>query len=79
MQVVGNDRADALAEEGCNTHIIKNGGHRSHPNQEPRLPLLWEEVGLLPMRSDVSSSAGGGGSIEPPPFQPEQGQVSGAR
>ena len=62
MQVVGNDRADALAEEGRHQHP-HNTKRRS---EEPRPPLLWEEVGLLPMRSDVSPSAGGGGSTKPP-------------
>ena len=73
MQVMGNDRADALAEEGR----LQHPHNKKRRSEEPRPPLLWEEVGLLPIRSDVSSSAGGGGR-QSPPFQPEQGQVSGA-
>ena len=75
MQVVGNDRADALAEEGRQQHP-HNDKRRS---EEPRLPLLWEEVGLLPMRSDVSSSAGGGGgSTEPPVSAGARSSVGGS-
>ena len=51
MQVVGNDRADALAEEGKPEHPH----NKKRRSEEPRLPPLWEEVGLLPMRSDVPS------------------------
>ena len=68
MQVVGNDRADALAEEGR----LQHPHNKKRRSEEPRPPLLWEEEGLLPMRSDASSSVD-------PSFQPEQGQVSGAR
>ena len=56
MQVVGNDRADALADEGR----LQHPHNKKRRSEEPRPPLLWEEVGLLPMQSDVSSSARGG-------------------
>ena len=45
MKVKVNDRADSLAEEG----------RLQHPHNKKR---RWEEVGLYPMRSDVSSSSG---------------------
>ena len=48
MQVVGNDRADALADEGR----LQHPHNKKRRSKEPRPPLLWEEVGLLPMRSE---------------------------
>ena len=74
MQVVGNDRADALAEEGR----LQHRHNKKQRLEEPKPPPLWEVVGLQPMRSDVSSLARGGYRRNRP-FQPEQGQLSGVR
>ena len=48
----GNDRADNLAEEGREQH--PNNKRRREAQEEA--PRLWREMGLSPMRSDVSSS-----------------------
>ena len=61
-----------MAEEGRQQHPH----NKKRRSEELRPPLLWEEVGLLPMRSDVSSSEGGG-STEPPRFSRSEGKCRG--
>ena len=56
MRVGGNNKADELAES-C---------REMHPNNKKRrgdsehVPRLWQDAGLSPMRTDVSSSEGSG-------------------
>ena len=73
MQVVGNDRADALSEEGR----LQHPHNKKRRSEEPRPLPLWEEVGLLPMRSDVSSSVGGG-PTKPPVVAGAQSSAGGS-
>ena len=51
MQVEGNDTADTLAEEGREQH--PNNKRRREAQEEA--PRLWQEMGLSPVPSDVSS------------------------
>ena len=56
MRMGGNDKADALAESG----------REMHPNNEKRngeadrVPRMWRDAGLSPMRTDMSSSQSSG-------------------
>ena len=60
MQVEGNGRANNLAEDGREQH--PNNKRRREAQEEA--PHLWREMGLSPMRSDVSSSEPSGpGSV----------------
>ena len=57
MNVLGNDKADQLAEDGTLSHS-QGKKRRSEEPPEPK----WVALGLQPMPSDVSSSAGSGGA-----------------
>ena len=52
MKVQGNDMVDLLAEEGT----LQHPHNKKRRLAEPQPIELWEDVGLCPMRSDVSSS-----------------------
>ena len=60
MKIKGNDMADSLAEEG---RLQRRNNKKRRSAAEPHPVQLWEDVGLCPMQSDVSSSSGGGGGI----------------
>ena len=54
MKVKGNNTADSLAEDPHN---------KKWRSAKPQPVQLWEDVRLCPIRSDVSSSEGGGGGF----------------
>ena len=57
MKVSGNDEADVMAEEGTLQHP---NNKKCRPAEPQPVVQLWEDVGLCPMLSDVSSSEGDG-------------------
>ena len=61
MSVGGNDQADKLAEAGKEMHP-NNKKRRDEPEN---MPQWWQDAGLSPMRTDVSSSEASGDSEAP--------------
>ena len=52
----GNDKADALAEFGREMHP----NNKKRKGDSDRVPRLWRDAGLSPMRTNVSSSESSG-------------------
>ena len=59
LNVMGNGKADGLAEEGRLQHP---NNEKQRSEEPPQVEQVWEQIGPQPMRSDVSSSVGTAGS-----------------
>ena len=58
MRVGGNEKADELAETGREMHP----NNKKRRGGSDRVPRLWQDAGLSPMHTDVSSSKSSGDS-----------------
>ena len=52
----GNDKADELAETGTEVHP----NNKRRKGDTDRVPRLWHDAGLSPMRTDMPSSESSG-------------------